>query len=244
MTHSEQKVEPTAEIMQGVYAVVGCDGTGKSTLTADLMRKLAKEGPVKWRYLGLVSGETGDKIKKLPFFGIRLERYLNRKAQRAQDMKKKLPGNITSLIMYLLSWWRAWHLLKVRKLAKKGNVVIVDRFPQAEIPGFHYDGPGLTTDRTSSWFIQKLAIKEQKLYEWMSSFKPQIVIRLNIDVDTAFSRKPDHDKTELKEKIAVMPRLNYNEAHMVDIDSRKPYQQVLDTAVNAISEIRTSESSR
>ena len=93
-------------ILNGVIAVVGCDGTGKSTLTADLLAYLQTKGPTERRYLGLISGEMGDKIKFLPFIGVRLERYLAAKAERAQDMKAKLPGTGIAIIMHILSLWR------------------------------------------------------------------------------------------------------------------------------------------
>src|SRR3546814_1066766 len=92
----------------------------------------------------LISGEMGDKIKQLPFIGIRLERYLAAKARRAQDMEKKLPGTFTAIVMYLLSLWRVAQLRRLMRLSQDGVLVIADRYPQAEIPGFNYDGPGLT----------------------------------------------------------------------------------------------------
>ncbi len=50
--------------LQGVYAIIGCDGTGKSTLTRDLLTHLRQTGPAQRRYLGLVSGEMANKIKR------------------------------------------------------------------------------------------------------------------------------------------------------------------------------------
>ena len=43
--------------LAGVFAVVGCDGTGKSTLTHDLRDTLRSKGPAERLYLGLVSGD-------------------------------------------------------------------------------------------------------------------------------------------------------------------------------------------
>lgn len=223
-------------LLTGVIAVVGCDGTGKSTLTADLLTSLLARGPAERRYLGLISGEMGDKIKCLPVIGIKLERYLNAKAQRAQDIKKKLPGPSISLLMHLLSCWRAAQLLRVKRLSQQGVMVIADRFPQAEIPGFHYDGPGLSANHANSWFMRKLAAREQKLYEWMANHKPELIIRLNIDAETAYARKPCHDLVELREKISIMPRLNFNNARVLDIDASAPYQLVLKAASKAIDE--------
>ncbi|PIP80547.1 MAG: hypothetical protein COW84_04620 [Gammaproteobacteria bacterium CG22_combo_CG10-13_8_21_14_all_40_8] len=234
MSSSKPQNIEHSTLLSGVFAVVGCDGTGKSTLTADLLANLKGQGRAERRYLGLVSGEMGDKIKQFPFVGVRLEKYLAVKASRAQDMKKKLPGTGTAIVMYLLSLYRAVQLLRVMRLSKKGIQVIADRYPQAEIPGFHFDGPGLTANRTDNWLVRKLAAKEQKLYNWMAKQKPALVIRLNIDPSTAYSRKPDHDIIELTEKIFVMPQLNFNGAQVCDIDARAPYEQVLAAALKAI----------
>jgi hypothetical protein len=73
------------------------------------------------------------------------------------------------------------------------------------------------------------------LYEWMAEHKPALVIRLNIDADCAHSRKPDHDIAELRDKISVMNRLNFNGATVCDIDATSPYPEVLAAALQAIS---------
>lgn len=222
--------------LAGVVAVVGCDGTGKSTLTADLLTYLQKKGSAKRCYLGLVSGEMGEKIKQLPFIGVKLEHYLAKKAQRAQDMKQKLPGTGTAIIMHILTCWRITQLLRVAGLSKRGVLVVADRYPQAEIAGFHYDGPGITAQSTDNWLLRLLAKREQALYTWMATYQPDLIIRLNVDAETAYARKPDHSIVELREKSAVMPRLNFNGANVVDIDARMPYADVLQAALTAVNQ--------
>ncbi len=219
----------------GVIAVIGCDGSGKSSLTSDLVAYLRRKGPVERRYLGLISGETGDQIKRLPLFGPRFEHYLAAKARRAQDMRKKLPGTGTALVMYGLSLWRKRKLKRIIALSKRGVTVVTDRYPQAEIPGFHYDGPGLPAAISDSPLVHKLAMLEEKQYRWMADQVPSLVIRLNVDVETALRRKPDHNQTELQDKIKAAPKLRFNGAHIVDIDARVPYAQVLETAVEAVN---------
>jgi thymidylate kinase len=219
-----------------VFAIVGCDGTGKSTLTLDLTERLRRTEPVKRIYLGLVSGEMGDKIKTLPFIGVRLENNLHKKANRALDMEKKLPGVGTALIMYGLSLWRGLLMLRVIRLSRRHVKVITDRYPQAEIPGFHYDGPGLQIGRSDNSLVRALAKKEQNIYEWMAGQRPTLVIRLNIDAESAYARKPDHDLAELVDKIATIDRLKFNGARICDIDATLPYSQVLQNALDAIDQ--------
>lgn len=67
---------PQPNYIPGLIAVVGCDGTGKSTLTTDLVKSLQQHWQTERRYLGLLSGEDGDKIKRLPLVGVWLERRL------------------------------------------------------------------------------------------------------------------------------------------------------------------------
>lgn len=231
LSHADDLHPPLA----GVVAVIGCDGSGKSTLTNDLMARLRSRGPIVRRYLGLVSGETGDKIKRLPFIGVRLERYLAAKARRAQDRRKKLPGTGTAVVMYLLSLWRAVQFRRILALSRSGVVVITDRYPQAEIPGFNYDGPGLPGTQSSSWLVRKLAVRELRLYQWMASHVPALVIRLNVDVDTALARKPDHKLAEIEDKIAVAPCLRFNGARILDLDASAPYPQVLEAALREVN---------
>jgi hypothetical protein len=70
----------------------------------------------------------------------------------------------------------------------------------------------------------------------MASFRPNLVIRLNVDVDTAFARKPDHNFNSLKQKVEATPKLRFGGAPIVDIDSRLPLEAVLSSARHAIAE--------
>lgn len=218
----------------GLVAVVGCDGTGKSSLTKDLTTYFGRRRPTVRRYLGLVSGETGVKIRQIPLIGQRLEPHLARKASLAQDMQRKLPGFGTALVMYLLSHWRAIHFQRAVRLAQRGVLVITDRYPQAEISGFHYDGPGLGAQRGQSRLLPWFVRNEQRLYDRMATRLPTLVIRLGIDSETAQARKPDHSPAELQDKIEVMAKLHYNGARMFELDTRQPYAEVLQQAITAI----------
>ena len=68
------------------------------------------------------------------------------------------------------------------------------------------------------------------MYQEMVTYLPNLVIRLNVDADTALARKPSHKVDSLRAKVAVTPSLSFNGARIVDIDSRQPYASVLSQA--------------
>ena len=195
----------------GLVAVVGCDGTGKSTLTADLVKHLNK----RW-----------------------LERRLAKKTSKAQSMSTGGPALWAALIMYGFSLYRMANLRKVKALADSGVLVISDRYPQAEVSGFYYDGPGIGVERVTGRLKTWLAQRERRLYQQeMAKYRPELLIRLDIDVETAFSRKPDHDYEELRDKIGIMSTIQYNGTHIYELDSRMPYKDVLAKALELVSDV-------
>jgi len=219
--------------LPGVIAVIGCDGSGKSTLTADLIHNLRDGRRIEFIYLGQSSGHIGQQIQRLPLVGPAFGRYLARKAERVHEHKTKPPDAASALVIYLLSAWRAHKFKRMLRLCRRGVVVVTDRYPQAEVAGFKFDGPGLDAATAPAGLVRRLALREQRLYGWMASHVPALVIRLNIDAETAHARKPDHRLETLREKARVIPGLSFNGAPMLDLDARHPYAQVLEAALRA-----------
>ncbi|CAN1486012.1 Tmk Thymidylate kinase [Methylophilaceae bacterium] len=220
--------------LNNVIAVVGCDGSGKSTLTADLISHLAQQRQVEWLYLGQSSGNIGEWIKNLPLIGTSFGRYLAGKAERAHSKEASSPDTLTALVIFLLSVWRAHKFRRMLKLSRRGILVITDRYPQAEVSGFYFDGQGLNSANAQSWLARQLLKQETRLYQWMTNHIPTLLIRLNIDAETAHERKPDHKLSMLRDKVRVIPTLHFNGAPMLDLNGRDPYPQVLDAALTAI----------
>ena len=152
-------------------------------------------------------------------------------------MKKKPAGTLTAIIMHILSVWRLSKVKRVMRLSAQGILVVADRYPQAEITGFRYDGPGMKASDQDNWLLRYIASRELKLYQWMAQHKPALIIRLNIDAATAHGRKPDHSMAELQDKIDVMPSLNYNGAKLVEIDARAPYVEVWANTLKAVQAV-------
>lgn len=216
-----------------VIALTGCDGSGKSTLAANLLTRLRELGPTQPLYLGQSSGRIGEWISALPVIGPSFGRYLLRKSDRVHERPSAPPGNVTALAIYLLSRWRAHKFCRMVALVRQGVVVITDRYPQAGKPGFLFDGPQLAKTEGGNGWVRHLRAREQRLYDWMATGVPLLVIRLNIDVETAHARKPDHDVAKLREKIAAWPHLGFNGAPILDLDAREPAATILDASFRA-----------
>ena len=221
--------------LAGVIAVIGCDGSGKSTLTADLFARLRHVRRTELLYLGQSSGNILDWVRGVPLIGDAIGRYLQRKSERthAKQGEKATLDLATAVAVHLLSRWRHHKFRQMLALDRRGVVVITDRYPQAQVPGFYFDGPGLTATDATNGVARWLGLRELGLYQHMASHVPALLIRLNIDADTAHDRKPDHKLSMLREKVRVIPTLTFNGAHILDLDARLPYPQVLEAALAA-----------
>ncbi len=208
-----------------LIALVGADGAGKSTLSHDLARELSRERPAQQVYLGLGSGDLGQRIKRLPLIGPAIDKRVSAKADRARDKQAKIPGLGTALVIYAFSIKRRRAFQRVLELRRGGTVVVADRYPQVEVPGY-YDGPGLSAASAGSALVAWLARRERRQYERMAAYLPTLVIRLNIDLATAMARQPDHGSALVERKIAATRSLRFNGAPIADVDATRPYAEV------------------
>ena len=212
------------ETLAPLVAIIGADGSGKSTLAADLAAELSTTRPTEYVYLGLGSGPIGHRIAALPLVGPLLAGLIGKKADRTRDPEGRIPGLLTALVVYRFSLKRKARFDAMMALRRRGVTVITDRYPQVEVPGF-YDGPGLSAARAEGGIVRRLAAREAALYAEMAAHRPTLVLRLNIDADTALARKPEHGRALVEQKIAVTPRLTFGGAPIADIDATMDYAE-------------------
>lgn len=224
-----------------VIAITGCDGSGKSTLASSLVEHLALQEPAELLYLGQSSGRIGEWISHLPLIGRAFSRYLLKKSKRVHEKPSTPPDNVTTLVIFLLSYWRVYKFKRMLKKSRQGQLLITDRYPQAEVAGFRFDGPQLAKTVGGNRWVRALRNQEEKFYQWMASYTPMLLIRIDIDEKTAFSRKPDHDIVALREKIAVIPQLNFNGANILDLDGREPATKILNESLQAVQALLKSK---
>jgi thymidylate kinase len=218
-----------------LIAVVGADGSGKSRLSADLIEHISRRRRAEAGYLGEGSSVTGRKIGRWPVIGPILIKSLEKVAGRLRDPAAPIPGLIAANYALHRSRKRYRRFLDLVEKRKEGVVIVTDRYPQVECPGLH-DGPILAGVATSQ-ALARIKAEESALYAEMAAYVPSLVIRLQIDIDTAMARKPDHDRSLVSMKIASLPAITFNNAPMLDLDATMDYGEELaraEAAVNAV----------
>ncbi|WP_454887591.1 nucleoside triphosphate hydrolase [Sphingomonas oryzagri] len=217
-----------------MIAIVGSDGSGKSTVGKELLAWLKEFGPAELCHLGKQSGNLGRAIGRLPLVGGRMERRIGDKVREAGEASG--PGVLAALAIYAFTLRRLRRFRRMLHLRRRGVIILADRFPQMALPGA-IDGPGFAKVRADRGLAKRLAAIERRQFTWMTSHRPDLVVRLNVDVDTAMARKPDHRRSSLANKIADIPRLRFTDAPIVDIDATLPVDEVVSQAKAAIAAV-------
>lgn len=222
-----------------LIAVVGCDGAGKSTVSEAILSWMQESRITEACHLGIQSKTIGLALVKLPLVGQHIEHLIALNSKRgnkdAQEMEDKGPTTLAAVAIYLLSLRRWYRYQKMMRLRRRGMAIVADRYPQIAVPQMKIDGPGLSAVPYRNAIVRFLARREKALYAYMTSYRPDLVIRLNVDLETAYARKPDHRYESLAIKIAAVPQLEYRGARIVDLDSREPLADVIAKAKQAIT---------
>ncbi len=76
--------------------------------------------------------------------------------------------------------------------------------------------------------------RELKLYQWMASYLPVLLIRLGIDEQTAFARKPDHQLAALQGKNRRYAATDIQWRKDPELDGRQPADEIMQASLRAI----------
>lgn len=216
-----------------LIAVIGSDGSGKSTVCEHLIVHVKKYGPAVRVHLGKQAGNVGRAASQLPLLGKSVGRAIERNTKKLKSQKSKT-GLLPSLVIMTFVVRRLLRFRRMLNYRQQGLMVLTDRFPQAQIPGA-YDGTVFPPDVKGSRVIKWMAVRERTAFKWMANHKPDLVIKLNVDLDVACARKPDHRKEQLSKKVAVTPLLTFEGAEIVNIDANKSLDEVISAAEAAVS---------
>jgi hypothetical protein len=212
-----------------VIAVVGVDGSGKSTVVAAIRAWLSSEVDVVPIYFGTGAGRPSLFLRPFKLMVPLVTRILKTKPKGAShgSVSHRPPGLLYSVLM--MAWAtivaREKHnkLLAARRGAQRGLVVITDRYPQDEIVGFN-DGPLLTR---LTKVPHRLRAFEAAAYALARRLPPELVVKLDVRAETAARREPDMNPALIRQRIADLQRLTFVGARAVRIDAEQPLIDVI-----------------
>jgi len=212
-----------------VVAVVGVDGSGKTTVVAAIRAWLSSEVDVVPIYLGTGAGRPSLLLRPFKLMVPVVRSILKTKPSGASHgtVSTRPPGPLYTGLMML---WAAIvarekrnKLLAARRGAQRGLVVIADRYPQDEIVGFN-DGPLLTRLPRAPRWLRRL---EASAYALARRVPPDLVIKLDVLAKTAERREPDMNPAIIRERIADLHRLTFAGARVVRVDAERPLIDVI-----------------
>jgi thymidylate kinase len=223
-----------------LVAFVGCDGSGKSTMVGETRAFLAPKLDVYPMYLG--SGDGSSSILRTPMKAARDALFGPSRDQGTIERKAEVstahPGAMSAakaIWAVTLAAEKQRKLRRTMKARTRGMVVICDRWPQMQFAG-ELDGPRLTHWATGAGWQRRLAAYELRPYELARRFPPDLVIRLDVDLDTASRRRPEDGRDYLAHRIELVRALRFDGSLFgaVDVDATQPPDKVLTQILRTI----------
>jgi len=212
-----------------VVAVIGVDGSGKSTVVATIRAWLGQEIDVVPIYFGTGGGRPSLILWPFKLMVPLITLFLKTKPKGASHgrISDRNPGMLYSVL--LMVWATIVAVEKRIKLsaahrgANRGLLVLTDRYPQNEILGFN-EGPLMSRlTRVPIW----LRRFEATAYSLAHRLPPDLVIKLVVTPETAARREPDMDPVVMRTRIADLPRLTFPGARVMSIDAEQPFIDVI-----------------
>lgn len=214
-----------------VIAVIGADGSGKSTVTTSLRQTFATKLDVFRIYFGRGDGKSSTSRKMLTSIKGKGDKKSGRSnAGGATNRKPSFAKTIYKSMEALLVAREKTNNLRLMSRAKNQRaLVICDRFPQYQIMGYN-DGPLLNHLKTSANpLFRYVASREERVYRNAEKSLPDLVIKLIAEAEIVEARKPGETSLEkLDAKISGIKQLQFSEpCKVLTIDASIPLQEVL-----------------
>ncbi|MEA2731033.1 MAG: hypothetical protein QOF70_5508 [Acetobacteraceae bacterium] len=219
-----------------VIAMLGVDGSGKTTLTRTIRTWLVTEMDVMPIYFGTGGGRPSLILAPLKVMVPLARKLMRRKPAGAShgQVSDLPPGPVYGCLLAL--WATALAIEKRRKLtaayrgAARGAVVVADRFPQDQLPSFN-DGPLLPRLRAVPAWLRRF---EARSYALARRLPPDLVIRLDATLDVLGRREPDMDRAVLVARTEAVTQLVFPDVPLVAIDATAPLDEVVRRAKREI----------
>jgi thymidylate kinase len=210
-----------------VIAIVGVNGSGKSTVTKSIAAWLRPKVDVMPIYFGTGAGRPSMLLRPLKWITPVFSRLIG-------NISDRQPGSAYAL---LLTGWalavareKRKKLAQARRAANRGLIVIADRYPQNEIPAFN-DGPLLPRLNRVPHFVRRM---EARAYELAHRMPPNLVIKLKVTPETAAKRELNKNPALIRQRVLDLDKLKFPGGRVVDVDAELPLAEVIHTVKCAI----------
>lgn len=219
-----------------VTALIGVDGSGKTTVMRAVREWLGPEVDMMPIYFGTGGGRPSLLLLPLKLM-LPLVMACFRSKPRGSShgqVSDRRPGPAYSLLMMVwagvLAVEKRMKLVAARRGAERGLVVVADRYPQDEDLTYN-DGPLLPRLRHAPRWLRAF---EARSYAMARRLPPDLVIKLDVSAETAARREPDMDLPMIRKRTEALRHLAFPGAKVVRIDADQPLAAVLREVKRAI----------
>ena len=223
-------------------ALIGQDGSGKSTVTMEIEKWLRWKIDAQRFYLG--SGEhyngflktiisKGTKYKHGNNTTKKIEEKGNFNAK--QKKRKKNLKNLIAAVLVSLNHLnvarRAYNVVgRSEKYRNRGGIPLFDRFPQVQFEGI-YDGPKVSNYIRETGldflFVRWIARREKRIIQKIQNHQPQLVFKLMLPPEESIRRKPFENLAAVTRKHEITKQLEFPNAKVFSVDATQDYKNEL-----------------
>lgn len=231
-----------------VIAFVGADATGKSTLVTETGRWLGDSFTVKIIHTGKPPSSWLTAPVNMVLALVRRQRnsrlYSQTSSSDSNPSQHKFKG-LSSLPYALraitLAWDRQQLIIKTRRLAAEGEIIICDRYPSRTIGAM--DSPRLEDEPLKkgpvATIYNRLARLEKRLYKQIPP--PDIVLKLKVSLETAQKRNRERNEQDGDTYLEARHRQSQDwhmpgTRYVYDIDTEQTLEETICNAKEAIWE--------
>jgi hypothetical protein len=216
-----------------IFALLGPDGSGKSTVARDLRRWLAWKLDVYPVYFG--SGDGPSSLLRWPLkIAVRLRgarrgsRSGTRERVPEREQARRSISPARALWAVLLAREKRSKMRACVKARHRGMLVVTDRYPQVQRPGLN-DGPLLGAWLQGRPGLRRaLARWEFDVYRWLALQPPDLVLKLDVTPEAGMARSPDSAPGEVERKREALRAIDYGAGcRVVELDAMQPLERVL-----------------
>ena len=205
-----------------LIAFIGQDGSGKSTVTKEIIHWLSWKLDARYFYLG--AGEQYRSVWKT------LLRPL--KKHRKNKVVNAVVGVLTVFDCVKIAKTGYRNQRRALAYAAQGGIAVTDRYPQILVEGYN-DGPKIRSailPKIPSAALRKLfsrqAATEEKYIRMAAEHQPDLAVKLMLTPEESLRRKPEESLEAVTKKHEFIRGWNPGK-RTVTVDATQDYQQEL-----------------